>query len=762
MSHRSALRERIAGKWQIPLFMISLLVLAGALLRINPQSYPPPLEEAVEILDTMVSGGVYDRAIALSDRLLRGDEYMGRRIVAHYQQAKSRGQKLTPRDFERIGRAHEWQRDPAEAVTAFQTAIEHRVEHRAELLQHVIRIHQRELGSGPELLDELLCAFQAEVEDHRLALRLWGIEQQLDVLEALGRIDEAATLLMRHEDRFHASDLRDRFDYAKALLLYKSGHYDEAETFLRTIRNRVDEGDEVHAMTGWLLGRVVLSDGAPQRPLEALSFFSDVITHHLQSPYTVASRVGQAEALAYLERHDEAISTYRRVLDEPESLRDNRLVNLDVLRTSLGVMAEAQRQAGHLAASLEYARLVMGLVDRENTEQATMYLRQLARALALRAAELNGERAVKEVVDDSITPGVNPMARGLFAEAAAVYLDLAKLNTLDERRSAEWSWHAAELYGKSGDRQRAIELYQLFATERPGDPLVPRANLRIAQLYRAMGRLPEAIAAYQECYRRFPRTLDGSRALVPLAECYLAVGPGNEELAEKALDVVLTDSDVLTPQAPEFADALFLLGDVLNRRGDFERAIATLEEALERYGDDPRVCRARYLIADSYRQSALALRAEMEEATFAGELEQMRMESAVRFRTAQALYRQLIREYEVRGRDELDGLERLYYRHAMLYEADCWFETGDYDRALKLYEEAAGTFKDSPASLAAYVQIINCHVFLGQTHEARAALARAQILVDALPESAFARAVSPETQDDWRRYLAWMNESGLF
>ena len=122
----------------------------------------------------------------------------------------------------------------------------------------------------------------------------------------------------------------------------------------------------------------------------------------------------------------------------------------------------------------------------------------------------------------------------------------------------------------------------------------------------------------------------------------------------------------------------------------------------------------------------------------------------------------MIREYAVLGRDQLDRLESVYLRHALLYEADCYFETADYDRALKLYEETAGMFKGSPTGLTAYVQIINCHVFLGQPHEARAALARARNLVDALPEAAFAVAVSPETRDDWRRYFEWLDESELF
>ncbi|MCZ6868446.1 MAG: tetratricopeptide repeat protein, partial [Gammaproteobacteria bacterium] len=321
---------------------------------------------------------------------------------------------------------------------------------------------------------------------------------------------------------------------------------------------------------------------------------------------------------------------------------------------------------------------------------------------------------------------------------------------------------AAELYARAGRRQRAVDLYNSFSSERPGHALVPRALLRVGQLNQAMGRLTEAIESYQTCYRRFPRTLDGARTLVPLAECYLALGPGNESLAEATLRIVTATSDVFTPQAPEFTDAAFLLGDVLSRVNEFERAIAVMEETLERFADDSRAGRTRFLLADAYRRSALALKLESADASFAGEIQQMQIEAASRFRHARDLYRRIIDEYESRGAESLGRLEKVYYRHATLYEADCHFETQDYRQALKLYEEAAAIFKDSPTGLAAYVQIINCHVFLGRPHEARAALARAEILVDSMSDAAFEGSVSPERREDWKRYLGWLNETELF
>ena len=58
--------------------------------------------------------------------------------------------------------------------------------------------------------------------------------------------------------------------------------------------------------------RVILADeSGPERPLEALSFFSDVLHSHPDSIYASASRLESARAFAYLERHEEAIGAYR-------------------------------------------------------------------------------------------------------------------------------------------------------------------------------------------------------------------------------------------------------------------------------------------------------------------------------------------------------------------------------------------------------------------------------------------------------------------
>jgi tetratricopeptide (TPR) repeat protein len=355
-----------------------------------------------------------------------------------------------------------------------------------------------------------------------------------------------------------------------------------------------------------------------------------------------------------------------------------------------------------------------------------------------------------------------PEAETLFARAAEHFDSLAKWNIAEEKRNAEFSWRAAELRGKAGQTDEAIRRYRDFVLDRPNDHRGPTAMLRMGHLHFESGRFTHAVDAFAECNRRYPLSFDGARAVLPLARTYLVMGPDRYGDAERALMMVLDDSAVFTPHAGEFVEALYLLGEVFERGGRYEPAIRRLQEAIDRYPDDPRAPRGRYLLGGAYRKSALQLRELASETLSVAELARIRDESQRRFATAQQVYRELIHRLEVRSAAQLEERERLYLHHSYLYEADCYFEMQRYADALVHYEHAASRLRDSARGLAAHVQMINCHVFLGQMREARVALARALVTVSTLPEGAFANRVATESRDNWKTYFEWLEQSELF
>lgn len=781
MSATASFRRRVAGKWQLPLFGLSLVCLAASLLVSAPEPPPTPVAELVAQVSELTSTGAFGHALELADRvrarkdcddaskaqthlwsaravfgqaLRKGlkSSSITKQVTDHYRAAEGGGVELEASDVENLGTAAEWRQQFLAAVELYERALGMGLAGGDELRRHVFDLRRDRLKEENEALSGWLGGFLAAVSQERADLRFWGVEEQLGLLYALGRAGDASTLLASEAERFSGSDFAERFAYLECVNLVALKRFDEAETRLRGLRQQVDRDGELNARTGWLLGRVLLDDGGPHRPMEGISFFEDVIRTHPRGEYTTASRVGLAEGLAVLDRHAEAIAGFEQVVEELPGVASRRLIDSAALAATLFVTAEARRVDRQVDAALGYARLATRVVDKGLVEPASAMFRLYA-DLAVQAGE---------ALRSSAGGTVPPEAGAMFEQAAEAYLEVARISFANEARASDASWQAAEACARAGLTDRAVGLFERFTADRPSDRLVPRAWLRMGQLRHEARQLQAAVSAYQECYKRFPGTLEGARALVPSARCLVSMGGENVQAAERTLQTILSGAEVFTPDAPEFADAMFLLGDVRLRLENFEGSISTLEEALDRYPSDPRTVMSRFLLADAYRRSGLALRAEAKEAAFDAELVQIRAESARRLAKARELYREVVDEYADRAMSELSPMERMGLRHAHLYEADCYFDTQDYARALKLYEEAAGIYKDQPGGLAAYVQIINCHVFLGQADEARAALARATVLVEAIPDAAFVNGISPQTRGDWKEYFVWLGESGLF
>jgi len=787
----NSLRRRVAGKWQMPLFAFSIFMFAGAILWSRPTPKVQTLPEAITSLETLVSCGLNDRALQLGREILNREDctnescaavnlqlarvrfarVQGRaaaladaagKILSDYRKATSHGQTLNAEDHEHIGRLQETRGQYAGALESYQRALSDGASDPVLLNKRMATIARHRLHLPAEKVFPYLDAVLAGVSNDAPEIRYWALEQKFDLLEETNRLSEADSLLAEHESHFTNTDYAPQFHYLQAWVLFKDGKYAEAEALLRTIRNAAAPESEIHAMSGWLLGRTILNSGGADRAREAISFFEDVIRYHRSGPYRIASHVGIGEAYALLDEQSQALTSYHNAMAELHGLDEIAPVYRDVLRSSLRLSAEYERTKGHLRNALAYAELAVQLVDKDDAERAPAILRAVGEIQSALAAQIEDDNASSFDANAGAGPFVSQEAKDLYARAAASYLELSKADRLDDGRSADASWQSAELFAKAGDFRKSIELLRQYIMDHPDDARAPRAALRIAQFLRQAGLLGEAIDAYRECYAQFPMTLDGARALIPLGECYASLGPDKLKKAEETLKLVVDDSNVFTPDAPEFADALFLLGEVRLRRENFEAAISSFEEALTRYPNDERALRARFLLANAYRGSALALKHELADANFAGSADDVRSEATARLEKARTIYHAIQTELDPPAAREGNRLKELYYRQSSLYEADCTFESGQYERAVNLYEEAAATFRDEPAALAAYVQIINCEVFLGKRNEAHAALARAVILAKTMPKEAFAGSLVGADWKDWQAYFKWLGDSGLF
>ena len=91
MSDWASLGNRMAGKWQLPLLVVSLILLAGSIYRIRPTPTRFPPAKAVEHLETLVAGGLYEQAIDFGDPLLgRMESAKADRAPVHLLLARAR------------------------------------------------------------------------------------------------------------------------------------------------------------------------------------------------------------------------------------------------------------------------------------------------------------------------------------------------------------------------------------------------------------------------------------------------------------------------------------------------------------------------------------------------------------------------------------------------------------------------------------------------------------------------------------------------
>jgi tetratricopeptide (TPR) repeat protein len=338
----------------------------------------------------------------------------------------------------------------------------------------------------------------------------------------------------------------------------------------------------------------------------------------------------------------------------------------------------------------------------------------------------------------------------------------------DDRGYGQALWRGIDLYDRAGVLPQAISALELFIAERPEDPLAPDALLRLGKTFHASGQFDKAIAAFQRHQLRYPQSLAASKSGVPLAQAYLAKGPEFYAKAEWALQATLSNLNI-TPEAEEFRQALFELANLCYRTGRYEEAVQRLQELTDRYPRDERMGQLLFLMADSYRKSAALLAAELKPAkpvdpAAVGEEVAIQAERIAarneRLATARKFYDRVVAHYQQTApKDERD---RLHLKLAHFYRADCAYDAGRYEDAIKLYDAAALRYQDDPSALAAYVQIVNAYSVMGRPAEAKAANERAKWLLQRLPPEAFKEAHQAMPAKSWEQWIQWSKTAGLW
>ncbi len=514
--------QQLAGRWQVPLLLVSLAAVVAGVWRLRPEPQPAAFEPLFEHAVALHRAGLYTEASSYIDKLLiepgrtesekrklfgllarvvfdheHGNLVHGptnaARIIEYSNKSLAPGKSHDAATLKMRGLAWEWQRKAAQAVAEYQAAIELGAPDSWSLRKRVIEI-RRHLG---ELDDDKLkaeCeAFLAQgadggqeggpdagssgtaVErnggarvDDKLAW--WAAEQIVEVLARQKKYEEAERLLATHAERFRNSTEKGAYDYLQALIWFHMGRRADSERLLRNIRDQSEPADPVFARAGLLLGRMLLDQQAPEY---ALSFFEDVLAQTPPGPDRWAAVLGRAEALDAMQRYREALEGYgqaiRHASESPyESVMDMFLA-ADAALDAVPGLAPGWR----LSRAAAYLRVV------RRRAELTLKLGEAALAEANRAG----------LADDAPE---RAEAKAILAQAAEHHLGLASLVMLDEEGAVAATLKAVEAFELAGDRVRTAEVLESFIHDRPNHTAVPEALLRLGRTYQAMGEYEKA------------------------------------------------------------------------------------------------------------------------------------------------------------------------------------------------------------------------------------------------------------------------------
>ena len=777
----------LTGRWQIPLLAAGLLLFAGGLLRMSAAHRPVTFQEELERVAVLEKAGALGRANAYLLDLLadprktpeqRGELHRRlatiihgaeeplslhnrrnvRAIISNSREAARYGAAAGAEDWIRLGDAYGWSQSFGEAKDAYRQALRMSPP-RPDRIRRLLLEAQFASGKplqaeGIEDLDGILDDPSAAPENY-----LWALDLKVANLLDRGEAAGASELVTAGKARLAGTAEKLALTYTEAVCSCEQGsrYSEEAEGLLRSLLSDWRVRDELWGKANWLLGRLQQLDDRPQA---ALSFYDEVLEVFAAGDLADACLLGRSEALAALERYEAALEGFARLNDRLSHRRKNPYLEEGAVRLTVTAIGESLLRSGSTDLGIEFFRLALNMTDPADKKSGTYYLSRIAAGLTQLAAA-SAEGATGRAGGDKST--------ALRAEAGEMYLSLARLQANDEVAAAALVQSAVEDLDAAGMTARIAEVLAAFVRDYPASDRRAWAMNRLGQAYQALRMYREAAAIYGETIAQYPRQLEATASMVPLAECLLAMKGEDARRGVELLTTIVDDAGpepLFDPQAQEYRSALFRLAEHYCRATEeeepqhAEKAVARLETAIALYPDDPQVTRLEFLLADAYRQSGLLVREATSQPSRGSRPGQQESES--RLRQAMAGFERVIEALAPQDASALSDLEQTYLRASYLYRADCLFDLGRYEEAVAAYNEAVWRYENQPEAVTASMQIVHCYQRLGRRAESSAALERLSWLLKKMPAKAFEASSGMSSKAYWEGMVARLQRTGVY
>lgn len=421
----------------------------------------------------------------------------------------------------------------------------------------------------------------------------------------------------------------------------------------------------------------------------------------------------------------------------------NPLIELTEARSRFETGCQVYRQTGAYEPAEQlahlYERIALPGAGQELAGQAAdawgrSLLEQAAQAVTDQAARANEEEARKH-----------------FREAGAFYERAADLGP-SAAEQADWLWHSAGDYLEGQDRDHAVRVLERFVQlpAASGDRL-GQAWFLLGEAHRLLHNEVMAQAAYQKCIE-YPGVF-AFRARYELAVA--KIGQKNCDDAEAELK----DNIRLAPPGSEAHEkSLVTLATLQFQRRDYNNAFQNLQRALDTYPANGQAARLRLCYAQCCRHLAEqnGSRLTPEEYTIDPERQFRQGERTKLLERAAGQYQKLVQDLEgIATHRTLTADEASILRQAQFEYAECRFDLGKFEEALRLYNSLADRYRQQLEELIALRHVWQCHGVLFQPEQSRTTLERIQTAMQEMPMTAFDGSADVATRAWWE---AWLSE----
>jgi TolA-binding protein len=640
-----------------------------------------------------------------------------------------------------------------EALPVLQAAMREPADHETELRTLLIAAL---VGVVPPELEKALAESQKLLADPKLSEDARGRAEleRSQILFRLDRMKECAAVLGKAPNdpllRGHVSMLRGQLALSEGQAMMKAGAKANETTdkarakiqlavdwFRKAITQ--DAGDNTIARpANYLIGIALAEQGNLPAALNQMERTARL---YPDSPEYLAALYQQGEIARRMGRHSEAVRAFQRLTLAYTHLDEfhNRWITVSQIQTALQNACREYLNAAKYQTAITISRLLARVMPKAEALKLTAEIyRTWGENLMDEADHLPPEKAEQR----------RTAARTELRRAGDTYTELAG-ELFTTREYTEQLWDGAAMYLAGHDFRGAASLLRTYlhneARLRRAQAL---ADLGEAQL--SVGETEQALRSFQTCIEQHPRDVAIYRARLLASRA--AIISGDIKQAEGFLSDNL-NGDQLTPASKEWRDSLFALGELLHLGGRDAEAIARLEEALKRYPDAPQAIDARYLLADSSRRMAVAIRGGLAKEISSAVRSESRAEVSRHFHRALDVFSGLQNDLSRRAAEDLTEQEKTVLRNARFALGNVYLELDRYPEALRAFQSAANHYASSPEVLDAYLQIANVYRRMDHPAEARTSLEQARLALRRIPPDARFEQTTSFNRKEWSDLL---------